>query len=236
MRCELTLTDVTRMREGRICIAGVDGAGRSVRPVVPEGNLWEDFLTGIRGRVIGAFTTLSLDLLAHRPDPPHTEDWTFNPWTATYVGDVAGNRRRELLERILDPSVEAIFGAQIHGDAGHYVRRGEGTRSLGTVRTSGIAGVQVRRPEGGDMRIYVTFVDQTGALYRLAVTDLEMCRRWTPMHDETGDDLRVAGSIRNALAGGDIYLRIGLARHWDLYPDRCYLQITGIYALGECRH
>ena len=26
-----------------------------------------------------------------------------------------------------------------------------------------------------------------------------------------------------------VYLRIGLARGWDRHPDRCYLQITGVY-------
>jgi hypothetical protein len=30
-----------------------------------------------------------------------------------------------------------------------------------------------------------------------------------------------------------LYLRIGLARGWDEQPDRCYLQITGIYTFPD---
>jgi hypothetical protein len=29
------------------------------------------------------------------------------------------------------------------------------------------------------------------------------------------------------------FLRIGLARHWDKFPDRCYLQVTGIYTFPD---
>ena len=29
------------------------------------------------------------------------------------------------------------------------------------------------------------------------------------------------------------FLRIGLARHWGKFPDRCYLQITGIYSFPD---
>jgi hypothetical protein len=30
-----------------------------------------------------------------------------------------------------------------------------------------------------------------------------------------------------------VYLRIGLARGWEKYPDRCYLQVTGIYSFPD---
>jgi hypothetical protein len=29
------------------------------------------------------------------------------------------------------------------------------------------------------------------------------------------------------------FLRIGLARLWERYPDRCYLQVTGIYTFPD---
>jgi hypothetical protein len=232
LKCVLTLTDITRMREGRICIAGVDEAGRSIRPVVPEGNLWEDFLTSLRGHVIGPFTRLGLDLLEHRPEPPHTEDWTFNPWTAVHAGELQAPERRALLERILDQSVRAIFGARIHGDAGHYVMRGEGSRSLGTVRVSALTAVEVRRPVDGDLRTYITFADASGARFRLPVTDLAMYHRWAAVHDQTRNDLQLASDIRRDLAGWDLIVRVGLARNWEKHPNRCHLQITGVYTFG----
>jgi len=33
--------------------------------------------------------------------------------------------------------------------------------------------------------------------------------------------------------GSEVFLRIGLARGWDMYPDRCFLQITGIYSFPD---
>jgi len=30
-----------------------------------------------------------------------------------------------------------------------------------------------------------------------------------------------------------VYLRIGLARHWKRFPDRCFLQITGVYSFPD---
>ena len=30
-----------------------------------------------------------------------------------------------------------------------------------------------------------------------------------------------------------VYLRLGLARGWHKYPDRCYIQITGVYTFPD---
>jgi hypothetical protein len=30
-----------------------------------------------------------------------------------------------------------------------------------------------------------------------------------------------------------MFLRIGLARHWEKHPERCHLQITGIYTFPD---
>jgi len=35
------------------------------------------------------------------------------------------------------------------------------------------------------------------------------------------------------LRSSKVYLRIGLARGWKEFPDRCYLQITGIYTFPD---
>lgn len=39
--------------------------------------------------------------------------------------------------------------------------------------------------------------------------------------------------LAKVLGASDVYLRIGLARGWDKLPDRCYLQITGIYTFPD---
>ena len=44
---------------------------------------------------------------------------------------------------------------------------------------------------------------------------------------------RIASSLATALRRSQVYLRIGLARGWEKFPDRCYLQITGVYAFPD---
>jgi hypothetical protein len=36
----------------------------------------------------------------------------------------------------------------------------------------------------------------------------------------------------NTLQRRTVFLRVGLARGWDRHPDRCYLQITGVYGFS----
>lgn len=42
-----------------------------------------------------------------------------------------------------------------------------------------------------------------------------------------------AQSVTEDLQKSEIILRIGLARNWRKYPDRCYLQVTGIYSFPD---
>jgi hypothetical protein len=227
--CELTLTDVTRMHEGRICIAGLDDNGRCVRPVVPKGNLWEEFLTSIRGSTIRPFSRLSVCLLDHEPDPPHTEDWTFNPWATAFIGQTDRSAAEAMLTRAADPCVAAIFGAPIHHDEGWYVRHGEGSRSLGTVIPHEITDVAVVLADERRVRVRIGFADAAGEAYRLSVTDLSLLRWCADQCRREGAPDPVADRLRRSLSRRMPFLRIGLARHWAKHPDRCHLQITGVY-------
>lgn len=227
MRQEVTLTDITRMHEGRICIAGIDQHGRCVRPIVPGANVWEGFLTSLPGHTIRRFSRLSLELAMAEPDPPHTEDRAFNPWSARYIEQLDAGAAHRLLEGILDPCVEAIFGAPIREQS--WVQRGEGLRSLGTVRPREITEVNATQASEG-MRLRLGFIGAGGAAYRLAVTDLSLLRACRQMLDTLGSCEGAAKRVRRDIEGRDVLLRIGLARGWAKHPDRCYLQITGVYS------
>lgn len=226
---EIVLTDVTRMREGRICIAGVDDEGRCVRPVVPDGNLWEAFLTSVPGVTVRPFSQLSLAFLESKPDPPHTEDRLFNPWTMQFVRQLSRSEAAALLQGILDPSVADIFGASVHHDEGWYVMHGEGARSLGTITPSKVNDVLVFAEDDGRIRVRIAFEDAAGVAYRLSVTDLSLLRWCREQCAKDGNPSLVAQRLWRSLQKPGRFLRIGLARHWDKHPDRCYLQITGVY-------
>jgi len=221
------------MHEGRICIAGLDDDGRCVRPVVPSGSLWEEFLTHFPGPEIMPFSRISVHLLDPQPDPPHTEDWTFNWLSTRLAGQADRETAHAMLRRVLDPNVEAIFGAPICHDEGWYVRQGEGDRSLGTVIPQRVAEVAVFVPADRRMRVRIAFVDETGADYRLSVTDLTLLRWCAAQLDREGGTGPVEQRLRRGFDRRRPFLRIGLARHWDKHPDRCHLQITGVYPFRE---
>ncbi|MGI6627904.1 MAG: hypothetical protein ACOX4K_06115 [Bacillota bacterium] len=46
--------------------------------------------------------------------------------------------------------------------------------------------------------------------------------------------LGIPDSGQGILRSADhVFFRIGLARGWSRYPDRCYLQITGVYTFPD---
>ncbi len=233
MKLDLTLTDVTRMHDERICIAGVDADGRCIRPVVDGSNLWEDFLTSIRGCAIRAFSVVRLEMGEARPDPPHTEDWVFNPFATRYVKQLSRSEALALLRSVSDPDVASIFGAPITTDLGSYLHRGEGVRSLGTVRARRVVADRLDMKPDGRARLRLRFCDAASAEYTLSVTDLAFMRWTEGVLERSGDVPSAIAAVDRTLDVPEVHLRIGLSRNWEKHPDRCYLQITGVYPSRE---
>ncbi len=80
----------------------------------------------------------------------------------------------------------------------------------------------------------ITFTDSTGTQYRLAVTDLAF--RCYLDHTRTQQNIppdNAAKDLTELFQSATVYLRIGLARGWEKYPDRCHLQITGVYSYPD---
>jgi len=172
-----------------------------------------------------------------RSCPPHTEDWLASPNYCISLGLLNLEQKRSFLLRISDKIVDRIFGATVHESTGWtkgwYVGRGEGERSLGTVAHPEIIGVYYWK-QFGDLDYRLIFKDACKALYRLPVTDLtfryyldHLCFRENMTHSEA------AQSVTEDLQKSEVILRIGLARKWQKYPDRCYLQVTGIYSFPD---
>jgi hypothetical protein len=144
------------------------------------------------------------------------------------------DKRAALLEKIEDRSVANIFGAPIQQNNGWFITAGHGTRSLGTVQAATIDRVTyAQRPDGRwDYRI--AFKDKTSISYRLAVTDLAFGCYLDHSRLTAGLPPEEAASQLTArFQSGPLYLRIGLARGWEKYPDRCHLQITGVYSFPD---
>ncbi len=237
MRREVVITDLTRMSGDRVCVAGYFQNLACVRPEFHVDGPTEDWCRKGTTVVIRPFARVELDLL-DRPRtlvPPHTEDWIVDPLHRAGNDMLAAHERFDLLSAILDPSVAAIFGAPVNDDNGRWVAYGTGERSLGTIQPHTIWEATLQPKDSAAAWDYrLTFIDANNDRYRLAVVDLAFRRAFDALRRQSSGDHRAASTRMLAmLRASDVFLRIGLARRWPKFPDRCYLQITGVHTFPD---
>lgn len=238
METKLIVTDVTQMGGTRICIGAISENWETIRPVLPYPGIDESFLYLEGGEVIRPFSRITLGLLSQTIDPPHTEDWEFPPFVLDHRGELPVDYRINFLNKILDPSVEAIFGTELHEAKGRYfVLHGTGERSLGTIKLNALKNINIRNYDG-NYSYNVSFQDGSGRHYWMNITDLSF-RYYVKQLIREGHNHfpTISRMIEEKLVNCDIYLRIGLGRGW--HPDnsqpqnRCYLFITGLYSFPD---
>jgi hypothetical protein len=174
---------------------------------------------------------IELDLLQSIPQPPHTEDTYFDPQSLHYIRSVAG--REKVLSWSLFENVATIFEQPIQTDLGFYVKKCQGPRSLGTIIPQDIAQVIYSSGEEGIWDYRLIFSDQAGEVYRLKINDLTWHYYCDSLRSPDTEPAAIAEKLTQTLRERKVYLRIGLARGWKEFPDRCYLQITGIYTFPD---
>lgn len=234
----LFITDVTRMRSPRVCVGCVDDQGCNVRPKFEWGPINEDWLYEDGKVVIRPFAVVIMDLI--QPDPhlkaPHTEDWIVSQDVKRFRGLLTEAQRMRLFGRVSDLNVASIFGAEIQHNPGNYIRENEGNRSLGTVRIAQVNFVQYEQQINGNWGYHITFTDEAGAKYKLAVTDLAFHHYLDVLRTTQGYSTGKIGAVmQKCLAEKDaVYLRIGLTRPtWAAHPHCCFLQINGVYSFPD---
>jgi len=242
MRTLLTITDLTRMQGGRVCVAGYLPDRTCVRPVLPAG-IPETWLRvaapGLTRwwrpvRLVRPFVAVEVDLSRQVSDPPHCEDWQIAPqYQRVPYEALAPERREDLLRSLDDGCVAAIFGTPIEKAPGWSVLAGTGTRSLGTVAPQIVTQVGFAARED-KWDFHLSFTDGAGQSYKLAVTDLAFRRYLVHLTTYEGRPAEeCAAELTTVLQATRVYLRIGLARHWKRFPDRCFLQITDVYSFPD---
>jgi hypothetical protein len=231
----MVVTDVTRMQGDRVCVGGYLEDGASIRPVCDQFGPTEAWLRPSREERVVPFAVISLSV-GPPPDlvPPHTEDRVVPATGHWVVETLPAADASALLDWSASACVRDIFGADLHADEespwGRFVPSGEGMRSLGTVRAAQLLAVRYQySPDRGRWDYRVRFRDAAGEQFQLAVVDLAFRRRLDAMRGDGLPAERIAAKTQAALQRQTVYLRIGLARGWERHPDRCYLQITGVY-------
>jgi hypothetical protein len=169
---------------------------------------------------------------------PHLEDRSVPTSGHRVLRNLQPTEQIALLKRTVSPSVREIFGAEVHADPdsqwGRYVRAGEGTRSLGTIQVRQLRAVRYHHyPERGRWDYRIRFLDAAQEEFQLAVVDLGFRKALDSLREGGLTPDAAAASALKTLQGQTVYLRVGLARGWDRHPDRCYLQITGVYGFPD---
>lgn len=141
--------------------------------------------------------------------------------------------RRSVLGWSLYPNVSAIFEQPVRTYPGFYVLDCQGPRSLGTIQPGEVEEVSYEPGEEDTWDYRLIFCDGDTHEYRLKITDLTWQRYCSSLRGEEHDPSQIADELTERLKASQVYLRIGLARGWQKYPERCYLQITGIYTFPD---
>lgn len=231
MKVKLVITDLTRMQRGMVCIAGYSEAGQCIRPILLPPGISERSLVIENKPIIYPFAQIELELLTPTPKPPHNEDVHFNPWSVRFVGEV--RERESILQQSLFKSVGAVFEQPIHDDFGFYVMDCQGPRSLGTVIPTTVVRVKYEKDKSGAWDYRLWFYDRVDTFYRLKITDLTWQYYCSSLRGPEVDQAKIAANLTQIVKSRKVYLRLGLARGWKEFPNRCYLQITGIYTFPD---
>ena len=233
MKRSLVITDLTRMQEGRVCVAGYDKEGNCIRPVLPPPGIQENTLYSQGRPIVFPFAVVEYELLQPLPHPPHTEDCRYDPASVRFIERVDEKRRREILDQTLFQSVSAVFEVPVYSDLGYYVMEGQGARSLGTIHPQRVIRAIYEQSPEGKWKYRLGFVDGSGTAYWLTVTDLT----WRYYNDHQCEEghapERISHTLTSALRSREVYLRVGLARGWERHPDRCFVQVTGVYTFPD---
>lgn len=234
MKRALAITDLTRMQEGRVCVAGCDEDGRCIRPVLPPPGIHESSLYSRGQPIVFPFAVVEYNLRRAVPHPPHMEDWRYAARSVRFIRRLDEDRRREVLAHSLCDDVSAVFDVPILHRPGHYVRAGAGSRSMGTIRPQRVNWTTYEQAAEGKWKYRLRFTDGGGASWQLTVTDLTW--RYYLDHQRTRMGFapaRIGADMTRALTKRECYLRLGLARGWEKFPDRCYIQVTGVYTFPD---
>jgi hypothetical protein len=239
---EIIITDVTRMRNDRVCLAGVDRKGKCIRPLLPYPEfLREHHLYDIDSVVIRPRAVVNL-FLEPDPDPelPHSEDYFWkNQNQMEFLRQPDEKVWHMVLQRTASESVASMFGALIRKNK--YVAPGDGVCSLGTLKPASLDKLGYYQLEFNGVKtdkFTLNFTDSTGEVFKqIPITDLSL--RYYVKHLQHSMDYgprRIRAYLERQFAQSKVWLRLGLTRPFQKSDsDRkwCYIQVTGVYTFPD---
>jgi len=224
----IVVCHLTRMLEGRICVAGIDMETRQhVRPVFQRERM-DAFMLARNG---GPFEMASIVRLPDaRPvgRPPEVEDHAFDWMRASLEQPVEGGRFWRMLERVAGGSVEGLFGPTLTREPSGscWAPEGVGRASLGVLLPPARPQLQLEEIRGRQ-RVRLS-LREGGHSLRLSVTDI----RFFEADLATPSRAAVESVAARLCAGVEVILGLGLTRPYarsDQEAPRHWLQVTAIH-------
>jgi hypothetical protein len=228
----VAITHLTRMRNGHVCVAGVDIATlRHVRPVLATRQLGVRELAR-RGGPFDLATVVDLGGVTPTPSRPAVEDHRFNPWEAAALVPIPAPAYWDLLGQLARTKLRAIFGAplQPHGVRGAAIPEGTGGASLGCLRPTGRPRLRaVAKPDGSAaLRMWLSDGEVNASV---SVTDLRLYQA-----DRETPDLDAVSLVQARLdAGQRVLLSVGLTRAFAKSGEAAahWLQVNNVHFESE---
>ena len=240
MEQEIIVTDLTRMGDGHVCVAGITHKGIIVRLIVAYPGIMIENLLLDDHRVIQPRAVLKVNIEPKADcEPPHTEDHKWlRPGRTQWLRLADEATWKGVLKRTTSPSVAEIFGSGLQKN--RKIDPGSGERSLGTIKAFQImrfyCGPDTRKEEEFACRLDFSDGDDT-PFFKIPVTDLAVNSYVGYLLKQGGLDFDdVAEKLTVSLRRKEAYLRLGLTRRYITKTGGeswCYLQVNGIYTFPD---
>ncbi|GAB6056509.1 hypothetical protein JCM15415_18250 [Methanobacterium movens] len=219
----LIITDLSRMKDDRVCICGVDSQGTTIRPVLPYG-VRERNLVDKKGRpIIKPFAVVNFELLKAKPQAPHSEDVRWDLIREPkFIRKLSLEERKELMDELAFNRVQEIFSAPILEN--RFIKE-DAIRSIGTLKPEEIIEL-IYENNYGESKYRMVFGDNDYETFNLPVTDLAFRDYFNKKLENGYSSGYIADELLDKFEKNDSFLRLGLTRK---FKDVYWIQITGAY-------
>ncbi len=223
---KLLITHLTRMKYPRVCVAGLDEAGRYVRPVVGRQEVLDLELVR-RGLLrLGNRIELGWHNFRNPPQPPAVEDCYFKLSNASLIDRASPEEFWSCLNRSAKTSLDTVFGDQLRPEKtslGYTIvlPPGQGKASLGDFWVEEFD-LSVKEYKEGELKLRGIFTYDQLKLC-VAVTDL---RFYSWKEDKFQLNIEKVREVRDKLKETQVILSLGFSRDFE---GKHWLQINGVH-------
>lgn len=223
----LLVTDLTLMRGGRVCLAGLNPQLELIRLVVEEHlerkhlNLYDADPVRPRG-----VYNVYMSPVPER-EPPHLEDhyWCLEH-PSQFLRITSDDKLLNVLQCTAADSVADIFGTPLHRNSNF--KAGNGHLSIGTVKPRAIHRIEQRKHRDWEREFQyrLEFTDPSGEWFNIPINDLSFLASVTKFEGRQYNHEEVLRRMVKKWQNRDVWLRIGATRPWNGW---CWLQVTAIF-------